>query len=110
MVIDPVEAQCLSGVLLVDQGDRLAVDSPVVALDDQVLAGAAADELGAVVREPELGGQRMAVVLPGEPVRACREPRLEDVGRVRAAMGEVPATVEPGEQQLRLQPASMERL
>jgi hypothetical protein len=44
MVIDPAEAQCLSGVLLMDQGDRLAVDSPVVALDDQVLAAAIADE------------------------------------------------------------------
>src|ERR1700677_4678423 len=103
MIIDPVQAQRLSGVLLMDQGSRLALDSPIVALDNQVLAGAAADKLGAVAREPELGGQRMAVVLPGEPVRAPRESRLEDVGGVRAAVGEVPVTVEPGEQQLRLQ-------
>jgi hypothetical protein len=103
MLIDPVEAQCLSSVLLMDQGDRLAVDSPVVALDDQVLAGAIADEFRTVVRQPELGGQRMTVVLPGEPVRARRKPRLEDVGRVLAAMGEVPVAVEPAEQQLGLE-------
>ena len=73
MVIDPVEAQCLSGVLLMDQGDHLARDSPVVALDDQVLAGTCADELRTVTREPELGGQRMAVVLPAPARRDVPE-------------------------------------
>ena len=96
VVVDPVEAECLSSVLLVDQRDRLTVDSPVVALDDQVLAGTVADEFCAVVREPEFGGQRVAVVLPGEPVGASRKPRLEDVGGVRAAAGKVPVAVRTG--------------
>jgi len=78
VVIDPVEAECLSSVLLVDQRDRLAVDSPIVALDDQILAGTVADELRAVARKPEFGGQCVAVVLPGEPVAASAKPRLED--------------------------------
>jgi hypothetical protein len=87
MVIDPVQAQCLLGVLLMDQGDRLAVDSPVVALDDQILAGAFADELRTVVRESELGGQRMAVVFPGQPVGTSRKPRLEDMGVPEGSSG-----------------------
>jgi hypothetical protein len=45
VVVDPVQAKRLGSVLLVDERDGLAVDSPVVALDDEVLAGAVAGEL-----------------------------------------------------------------
>jgi len=51
------------------------VDSPVVALDDEVLTGTIADEFCAVIREPEFGGERVSIVLPREPVRARRQPR-----------------------------------
>ena len=102
VLIDPVETERLGGVLLVDQRDGLAVESPVVALDDEVLTGTVADEFCAVIREPEFGGERVPVMLPREPVRARRQPRLEDMGGVRAATGQVPLIAEPGEQQLRL--------
>jgi hypothetical protein len=65
MVIDRVEGERLGSILLVDERDRLAMDNPVVAFDDQVLARAIADELGVVVREPELNGQRVPLMLPG---------------------------------------------
>ena len=72
VLIDPVEAERLGSVLLVNQRDRLAVDGPVVALDDEVLAGTFADEFCAVVREPEFDGECVPVVLPREPVGASR--------------------------------------
>jgi hypothetical protein len=100
VLIDPVEAERLGRVFLVNQRDRLAVDSPVVALDDEVLTGTVADEFCAVIREPEFGGERVPVVLPREPVSASRQPRLEDVGGVRAAPRQIPLITEPGEQQL----------
>ena len=34
VVVNPVQAERLGGVLLVDERDRLAADNPVVALDD----------------------------------------------------------------------------
>src|SRR6185437_940960 len=103
VVVDPVEAKGLSGVLLVGERDRLTVDGPVVALDNEVLARAAAGELRLVVGEPDFGGEGMPVVLARKPIGASVQPRLEDVGGVRAAAGQVPLSAEPGKQQLRLE-------
>lgn len=58
-----------------------------VALDDQVLAGAAADKLRPVMGEAELSGERVPVVLPGQPVGASLQFRLKDVRGVRTACG-----------------------
>ena len=102
MVVHPVDTKCLGGVLLMDQRDGLPVDGAVVALDDEVLAGTVADELRPVVGEAELDRERMPVVLPGQPVGASLESRLEDVGGVRAAPREIPLAAEPREEQLRL--------
>lgn len=44
----------------------------------------------------------MPVVFPGKPVGSPLQPRLEDVGRVRAAPRHVPLAAEPGQEQLRL--------
>jgi hypothetical protein len=60
--IDPVEPKCLSSILLMNQRDLLAVDLPVVALDDKVLADAPAYEFRAVLRESELYGERMGSI------------------------------------------------
>jgi hypothetical protein len=100
--MDPVEAKGLSGVLLVDKRDRLAVDNTVVALDDQVLASTTADEFRSVVSEPELCSERMAVVLPSGPAGTSGQSRLEDVRRMRPPPRQVPLVPEPGEEQLRL--------
>lgn len=63
---------------------------------------AVSDEFGAIPGEPELGGEGVPVVLPGEPVGACGQPRLEDMGRMRPAPQQIPLVTEAGEEQLRL--------
>jgi hypothetical protein len=102
VIVDPVETERLGGVLLVDQRDGLPVHGAVVALDDKILAGAVADELGLIAGQAELGGERVPVVLPGQPVGTSLQPRLEDVGGVRAAPREIPLAAETREEQLRL--------
>ena len=102
MVVHPVQTERLGGVLLVDQRDGLPVHGAVVALDDEVLAGAVADEFRPVTGEAEFGGERVPVVLPGQPVGASLQSWLEDVSGVRAAPREIPLAAEPREEQLRL--------
>lgn len=78
-----------------NQRDRLPVDGPVVPLDDKVLADSPADEFRTVVREPELRGERVPVMLTREPVGASSQPGLENMGGMSTASRQVPNAVEP---------------
>jgi hypothetical protein len=108
--MDPVEAKGLSGVLLVDKRDRLAVDNTVVALDDQVLASTTADEFRSVVSEPELCSERMAVVLPSGPAGTSGQSRLEDVRRMRPPRGRYHWSPNRARSSFGWYPASIDRL
>jgi hypothetical protein len=60
MLIDPVKAEGLRGVLLVYERDRLAIDNPVVTLDDEILANTVSHEFSAVMSEPKFSGEGRA--------------------------------------------------
>src|SRR5262249_50896621 len=95
--IYPVEPERLGSVLLMNQCDRLAVDDPVVALDDKVRADAPADEFRTVMREPELHGERVPIMLTCQPVWASRQPRLKNMSGMSPAPRQVPKAFESGQ-------------
>src|ERR1700735_3571043 len=104
MLIAPVKAEGLRGVLLVYERDRLAIDNPVVTLDDEILANTVSDELSAVTSELKFSGEGVSVVLASEPVAASGESRLENMRRMRPASRQVPLVAEPGQEQRRRRP------